>query len=132
MKYTLIIQSAPIDHQSSYTALRFARALLKAGHSIERLFFYGAGVHNATSYSVAPQDELNLPEQWQQFVTQHSLDSVVCIAAAVRRGVINSAESRRYGKDGDNLADGFDLSGLGQLVASAVESDRVVTFGAGA
>ena len=41
-------------------------------------------------------------------------------------------ESRRYGKDGDNLADGFDLSGLGQLVASAVESDRVVTFGAGA
>ncbi len=131
MKYTLIIQSAPIDHQSSYTALRFARALLEGGHSIERLFFYGAGVHNSTSHSVAPQDELNLPDQWQQFVTEHSLDAVVCIAAAVRRGVINASESGRYGKSGNNLADGFDLSGLGQLVASAVESDRVVTFGAG-
>jgi len=132
MKYTLIIQSAPIDQQSSHSALRFARALLIAGHTIDRLFFYGAGVHNATSHSVAPQDELNLPDQWQQFITQHSLDAVVCIAAAVRRGVINSAESSRYDKRGDNLADGFDLSGLGQLVASAVESDRVVTFGASA
>jgi len=132
MKYTLIIQSAPIDQQSSHSALRFARALLIAGHTIDRLFFYGAGVHNATSHSVAPQDELNLPDQWQQFITQHSLDAVVCIASAIRRGVINSAESTRYDKRGDNLADGFDLSGLGQLVASAVESDRVVTFGASA
>lgn len=132
MKYTLIIQSAPIDQQSSHSALRFARALLIAGHTIDRLFFYGAGVHNATSHSVAPQDELNLPDQWQQFITQHSLDAVVCIASAIRRGVINSAESSRYDKRGDNLADGFDLSGLGQLVASAVESDRVVTFGASA
>ena len=129
MKYTLVIHAAPIDHQGSHTALRFARALLAAGHSIERIFFYGAGVHNATSHSVAPQDELNLADAWQQFIADNNLDAVVCIAAGVRRGLINDTESRRYGKTGDNLANGFDLSGLGQLVAASVESDRVVSFG---
>ena len=129
MKYTLVIHAAPIDHQSSHTALRFARALLANGHTIERIFFYGAGVHNATSHSVAPQDEFNLADAWQQFIAENALDAVVCIAAGVRRGLINETESRRYGKTGENLANGFDLSGLGQLVAASVESDRVVSFG---
>ncbi|WP_372833668.1 DsrE family protein, partial [Pontibacterium sp.] len=35
-----------------------------------------------------------------------------------------------YGKSGSNLAEGFELSGLGQLADAIAHSDRVITFGA--
>ena len=60
---------------------------------------------------------------------QHSLDLVVCVAAAQRRGIVDADEAKRHGKDADNIAPGFRISGLGQLIEAAVESDRLVTFG---
>lgn len=132
MKFTLLIQSAPIDSQSSATALRFARALLAKGHEIERIFFYRSGVQSANRLALAPQDETNLPLEWQSFISEHQLDAVVCIAAAIRRGIVNAAETARYGVEGDNLIEAAELSGLGQLVAACAASDRVVTFGGGA
>lgn len=132
MKFTLLIQSAPIDSQSSATALRFARALLAKGHEIERIFFYRSGVQSANRLALAPQDETNLPLEWQSFISEHQLDAVVCIAAAIRRGIVNAAETARYGVEGANLIEAAELSGLGQLVAACAASDRVVTFGGGA
>lgn len=132
MKFTLLIQSAPIDAQGSATALRFARALLEQGHVIERIFFYRSGVQSANRLTLAPQDEANLPAQWQALIQEHNLDAVVCIAAAIRRGVVNAAETARYGIEGENLLPGAELSGLGQFVAACAVSDRVVTFGGGA
>ncbi|HSG02980.1 MAG TPA: sulfurtransferase complex subunit TusD [Marinobacterium sp.] len=131
MKFTLLIQSAPIDSQSSATALRFARALLKKGHTIERIFFYRSGVHSANRLTLAPQDETNLPQEWQHLVSDNSLDAVVCIAAAIRRGIVNQDETARYGIEGENLLQAVELSGLGQLIAAATQSDRLVTFGGG-
>jgi len=132
MKFTLLIQSAPIDSQSSATALRFARALLAKGHEIERIFFYRSGVQSANRLALAPQDETNLPLELQSFISEHQLDAVVCIAAAIRRGIVNAAETARYGVEGANLIEAAELSGLGQLVAACAASDRVVTFGGGA
>lgn len=132
MKFTLLIQSAPIDSQSSATALRFANTLLEKGHQIERIFFYRSGVQSANRLALAPQDETNLPDKWQKLIATHQLDAVVCIAAAIRRGVVNATETARYAKEGENLIDAAELSGLGQLVAACAASDRVVTFGGGA
>lgn len=131
MKFTLLIQSAPIDSQSSATALRFARALIEKGHHIERIFFYRSGVQSANRLALAPQDETSTPQAWQAFIAEHQLDTVVCIAAAIRRGVVDAKEARRYEVEGDNLIPQAELSGLGQLVSACVASDRVVTFGGG-
>jgi tRNA 2-thiouridine synthesizing protein D len=57
------------------------------------------------------------------------MDLVVCIAAALRRGVLNQEEAERYEKSTHNLAQEFNISGLGQLVDAAVNSDRLITFG---
>jgi tRNA 2-thiouridine synthesizing protein D len=61
LRYTLLINAAPQSSQGAKTALRFAESLLQMGHNIERLFFYGDGVLNASSLSVMPQDEINIP-----------------------------------------------------------------------
>lgn len=128
MKFTLIIQAAP-DSQGSQSALSFAQALLRAGHEIHRLFFYGQGIHNATTLAVTPQDEPDITNGWQKLIKEHQLDAVICIAAGLRRGVINDTEANRYEKSAHNMNPAFELSGLGQLLEAAVRSDRVMTFG---
>lgn len=129
MKFTLVIHSAPYQSASASTALRFARALLAAGHELYRVFFYRDGVYNANALASPPRDEPSLPQEWQLLAKTHNLDLVVCIAAAVRRGVLDENEAKRYEKTSANLAPGFELSGLGQLSEALIVSDRVITFG---
>ncbi|BFM16285.1 sulfurtransferase complex subunit TusD [Maricurvus nonylphenolicus] len=128
MKFSIAIYAAP-GQQAAYSALRFAQSVIDQGHSIYRLFFYADGVHNSTKLASPPQDEIHLPDQWQAFIQDHNLDAVVCIAAALRRGILDQTEADRYEKDANNLQAGFELSGLGQLVDAAVHSDRIITFG---
>jgi tRNA 2-thiouridine synthesizing protein D len=54
---------------------------------------------------------------------------VVCVAAAQRRGVVDEGEAKRNGKDATNIHPRFRISGLGQLVEAAIQSDRLVVFG---
>lgn len=128
MIFSLVILAAPGVSQGSASALQFAQCLIGQGHQLHRLFFYGDGVHNATILAAPPQDELDLPRQWQDLIREHKLDAVVCIAAAIRRGLVDETEATRYSKSAANLAAEFQLSGLGQLVDACVHSDRVVTF----
>lgn len=127
MQFTLIVSSSPQD-PATRRALHFASALLEAGHGLVRVFFYQDGVHIASRLPVCPQDEENWALRWQAFVREHQLDAVVCISAALRRGVLDVDEARRYFKDADNLAEGFVLSGLGQLHDALQASERVVHF----
>lgn len=128
MKFAIAVFS-PAHAPSSRRALRFAEAALAGGHEIVRLFFYQDGVHSASGNVVAPQDELDVAAQWRAFITEHQLDAVVCIAAALRRGVLNEAEAKRWNRPAANLPAPWDLSGLGQLHEAAQLADRLVTFG---
>lgn len=94
-----------------------------------RLFFYQDGVHSASDNIVTPQDEPDLPAQWRTFVNEHQLDGVVCIAAALRRGVLNQEEAARYQRPAVNLSAPWELSGLGQLHDAVQAADRLICFG---
>jgi len=63
-------------------------------------------------------------------IHSQGIDAVVCIAAGLRRGVLDEVEQERYEKTGNNLSKGFTLSGLGQLIDAGTNSDRLITFGA--
>lgn len=129
MKFSLVIHASPFSTQTSSTAYRYAKCLLDEGHQIYRIFYYGDGVLVANQQITPPQDESNLLTAWQALAEEHALDLVVCIAAAVKRGVLDENEAKRYEKPNANLASGFELSGLGQLAEAIAVSDRVVTFG---
>lgn len=129
MKFSIVILGAPYTDQAAETAYRFAAATLARGHSIYRLFFYHDGVHNASELLTLPQDELAPAQRWRELIEEHRLEAVVCIAAALRRGVLNETEARRFDKATHNLGDGFKLAGLGELLGAASVSDRLITFG---
>ncbi|ASN71499.1 hypothetical protein 9F1_41 [uncultured Caudovirales phage] len=128
MKFAIALYSAA-HAPSSRRALRFAEAVLASGHEIVRLFFYQDGVHSASSNVVTPQDEQDIAQQWAAFVSQHQLDGVVCIAAALRRGVLNEDEAARYERPAVNLQAPWELSGLGQLHDAIQSADRLICFG---
>ena len=130
MKFSIQVNEGPYQHQASDAAYQFTKAAIAAGHEIFRVFFYHDGVNNATRLTVPPQDDRNIVKQWSELSKENNLDMVVCIAAAQRRGIMDKDEAGRQGLDADNLAEGFRISGLGQLIEAGIESDRLVVFGA--
>lgn len=129
MKFSIMVNEGPYTHQASDSAYQFAKAALAKGHEIYRVFFYHDGVNNATRLTVPPQDDRNVVNRWSELAQQHKLDMVVCIAAAQRRGLLDENEASRQGKDANNIAPGFRISGLGQLVEAGIQADRLVVFG---
>ena len=93
------------------------------------MFFYHDGVNNGTRFTVPPQDDRNIQKQWSELAEKHNLDMVVCIAAAQRRGIMDADEAKRQGIDGNNIAPGFRISGLGQLIEAGIQSERMMVFG---
>ena len=128
MIFSLLITASP-HSQASYSAWRFAQTLLQQGHSLYRVFFYQDGSYHGSQLTVPPQQEWDPIGQWQQLQQQYSLELVVCIAAGLRRGIIDSTEADRYQQQAATLADGMALVGLGELVDASIHCDRLVTFG---
>ncbi len=129
MKFTIQVNTGPFTHQASDSAFRFSLAALESGHEILRVFFYHDGVNNGTMMGIPPQDDRNLQELWTALAEKYELDMIVCVAAAQRRGILDQNESDRNGKGVVNIAPGFKISGLGQLIEAAVRSDRLIIFG---
>ena len=129
MKFSILINEGPYTHQASDSAYQFAKAVLAGGHEIFRVFFYHDGVNNGTRLTTPPQDDRNVVSRWSKLAEEHKLDLVVCVAAAQRRGIVDEGEAKRNGKDATNLAPGFRISGLGQLIEAGIQADRTVVFG---
>ena len=129
MKFSILINEGPYTHQASDSAYHFTEAALRAGHEIVRVFFYHDGVYNGTRLSVPPQDDRNVSERWSALGQEHSLELILCVAAAQRRGLLDEDEAKRAGKDSNNIAPGFEISGLGQLIDAGIQADRLVVFG---
>ena len=129
MKFAIQVNSSPYQSNAGHTAYQFIKAALAQGHEVFRVFFYHDGIYHALKHATPPDDELQFTAQWSELVQQHRIDLVVCISAAQRRGLLYSDEAKRQGKVDNDLADGFRISGLGQLVEATLESDRFIVFG---
>lgn len=129
MKFGIVVNEGPYQHQASDTAYHFARAALGAGHEVFRVFFYHDGVYNGTDLAVPAQDDRSVTARWTELAKEHGVDLVLCVAAAQRRGILDEAERKRNDKSASNLAEGFRISGIGQLVEAAIIADRMVAFG---
>lgn len=129
MKYAIQINSSPTDSMSGRSAYQFIKSALEMGHEVFRVFFYQEGIYHAFKYSTLPDDEFKMTENWSNLASQYDIDLVVCISAAQRRGLLSSDEAKRQDKLDNDLADGFRISGLGQLLEGMLMTDRFIEFG---
>jgi tRNA 2-thiouridine synthesizing protein D len=129
MQHTLLITGSPYQTKACHTALRFIKAaLIKYPDSIKGVFFYEDAVLIGNQLSQPPRDEINLLQAWQDVAQQHDIPLYLCIAAAVRRGIISEEESRRYELEQHSLAEHFQLEGLGTLVDLMNTTHKVIQF----
>jgi tRNA 2-thiouridine synthesizing protein D len=129
MKFAIQINSGPYHSQAGETAYQFVLAAQGMGHEILRIFFYYDGIYHALATATPPEDERQLVKRWSQLAEQYSIDLVVCISAAQRRGLLCQDENKRQDRQDNNLAPGFRISGLGQLAEATLKADRFLVFG---
>ncbi|WP_144821841.1 sulfurtransferase complex subunit TusD [Marinobacter piscensis] len=128
--YTLVITGAPYSSQAPQTALFFARAAIAAGHTVDRVFLYGDGVHLASALSAPPSDEAHWSTEWAAFLNENNIPGVACIASALRRGLVNESEQARYELSASNTLSPFVIAGLGEWVEGTMTS-RTLYFHSG-
>nr|WP_110667425.1 sulfurtransferase complex subunit TusD [Salinicola halophilus] len=128
MSYALLVHAAPYSTQGALSALRFAEAAIARGHRVETVFFYHDGVHNASTLMAPPQDEVHLGERWKRLGETAQTALLVCVAAGLRRGIVDGTEATRHDLAQYSVEPPFELTGIGQLVDAVLTHDRLITF----
>ena len=129
MIYTLLVLSSPTSGHGGRHAAAFAQAAIARGHQIERVFFLDQGTETGSQMAVMPQDEQNRLQPWLELAEQHGVELVLCIASALKHGMLDAGEAARYDRPCATVHPAFVVSGLGQFIDATDRADRLVTFG---
>lgn len=127
MRLSLLITAAP-DSETAHHACGFAEAALRGGHDIMRVFFADAGVLHGQGLSTPGRDFPSLCQRWQALHKSHDLELVLCVSAALHYGVLDEANAASWEQPHSSVAEGFIISGLGQLAEAQLASQQLVTF----
>ncbi|WP_435955585.1 sulfurtransferase complex subunit TusD [Dryocola sp. BD626] len=128
MRFAMMVTGPAYGTQQASSALQFARAVIAEGHTLSSVFFYREGVLNANALTMPANDEVDVVRAWQQLHDQHGVELHICVAAALRRGVVDEVEAKQHALSSSNLQAGFTLSGLGALAEAALTCERMVQF----
>lgn len=93
-----------------------------------KIFLYSDAVMLANRLIWLPDDIENMAKNWQRFAMSHDLTIQVCVSAALARGVTDADNATRHQLQGNNLADGFELVGLGELAMHLHRAKTVYQF----
>ncbi len=91
------------------------------------VFFYAEGASTANALRWQTAEQINVCKQWQALASQYQLDLRVCVSTALARGVTDAENSQRHQLTGANLAEGFRLVGLSELVMQ-MNTHKVIQF----
>jgi tRNA 2-thiouridine synthesizing protein D len=127
MIYSICVTS-PLLSSGHRSAQKFCQAVLDQGHHINQLFFYQDAVHVASTLLAPAQNEQQTQQGWLK-LKQQGAPLTVCVAAAIRRGILDQQQAQRYEKDKANLHEAFDIVGLGEFISLAEQADKQVSFG---
>ena len=122
MSTLLLITSAPTS-MMAWHAFGLAQALQNK-HEEFRVFFYQDGVQVANDLQWCPDDQRNLKLEWQKL----GIRLPVCVSAALARGITDASNAQRHTLQQHNLAQGFELVGLGELADAVQSCSRLIQF----
>ncbi len=113
MRFAIVVTGPAYGTQQASSAFQFAQALIAEGHKLSSVFFLiREGVYNANQLTSPASDEFDLVRGWQQLNAQHGVALNICVAAALRRGVVDETEAGKMGLASSTFSRGFTLSGL--------------------
>lgn len=122
MSTLILITSAPTSVHA-WHALGLAQALHQKQEEF-RVFFYQDGVAVANSLQWVPDDQRHLTQEWQSL----DIRLPVCVSAALARGITDEENAQRHNIQQHNLAENFELVGLGELADAVQSAQRLIQF----
>ncbi|WP_445115635.1 sulfurtransferase complex subunit TusD [Acinetobacter sp. WZC-1] len=122
MSTLLLITSAPVSIHA-WHALGLAQALKEKKEDF-RVFFYQDAASVASHLQWLPDDQRDLTREWQEL----SIRLPVCVSAALARGITDQENAHRHQLATHNLAQGFELTGLGELADAIQSCERLIQF----
>ncbi|WP_180134713.1 sulfurtransferase complex subunit TusD [Acinetobacter sp. YH12070] len=122
MSTLLLITSSPTSILA-WHAFGLAQALKQKGENF-RVFFYQDGVNVANALQWVPDDQRKLSSEWQKL----GIRLPVCVSAALARGITDQENAQRHNIQQHNLAEQFELVGLGELADAVQAADRLLQF----
>lgn len=128
MRFAMMVTGPAYGTQQASSALLFAQAVIAEGHTLSYVFFYREGVLNANLLTTPAGDEVDIVRAWQKLHEEQGVELHICVAAALRRGIVDEAQARQNALPVSNLQAGFTLSGLGALAEASLTCERMVQF----
>lgn len=126
---TLLFSHSPFAN-STLQGIEFIQDFCKKPVDLNTLniFLYGEAVNLANKNVWLPADMPNPSQLLQNLAETHNLTIQVCVSTALARGVLDSENAKRHGLAGDNVAENFELVGLGELAMHLHHSTQVYQF----
>jgi len=118
--FTFVVCAEPYKFEAIDTMLNLGEAILKKGHQILGIFFYGSGVYNVKREINVSSTMRNLPERLENFIKKNSLNLSAC-----------STWVNFTGLKSEDFIYGARQVRLGCLSEWMAESYRVIVFGPG-
>ncbi|VAY02471.1 Sulfurtransferase TusD [Arsenophonus endosymbiont of Aleurodicus dispersus] len=128
LTYCLLVTESAYGTQAATNAWQFANTLIMEGYILNKVFFSQDGVYNGNQLISPASDEFNLLIGWKTLAQQTGCKLNICVAAALRRGIIDASEAKNNGLPCANLDEDFVLSGLASLAEAMLLCDRTVQF----
>lgn len=122
MSTLILITSAPTSIHA-WHALGLAQALYDKQEPF-RVFFYQDGVSVANTLQWVADDQRHLTHAWQAL----NIRLPVCVSAALARGITDQENAQRHNIQQHNLAEKFELVGLGELADAVQSAQRLIQF----
>lgn len=126
-RISIFLNQSPFTFSSHLQAMDYIREASRE-HQILRVFFYQDAVLAGLNNQQPIQGQPSIVELWQALAKEVDFPLQACIANSLRRGLFDETEAARYNSTA-NLADGFTLTGLGEMAEAVAESDQLVQFG---
>lgn len=121
MNRVLLLLTEPMTSQLAWHGVTLAKELINQNEAVD-VFFYqdAAGIANRLNWR--PSDELNLTTEWQRL----PIERRVCVSTALVRGITDQDNAARHALSSENIAEGFNLVGLGELADLMLQATRVI------
>jgi sulfur relay (sulfurtransferase) complex TusBCD TusD component (DsrE family) len=118
--FTFVVCVEPYKFEALDTLLNLSEALIRKGHKILGIFFYGSGVYNVKGDINTGTSIRNLPKKLETFCESNNINISAC-----------STWISITGLNPNDFITGACQVGLGGLSEWMANSDRVIVFGSG-
>ncbi|MBC7750966.1 MAG: sulfurtransferase complex subunit TusD [Candidatus Saccharibacteria bacterium] len=121
MNRVLLLLTEPMTSPLAWHGVELAKALINQNETVD-VFFYQDAASIANGLNWRPSDEVNLTTKWQRL----PIERRVCVSTALARGITDQDNATRHDLSSDNIAEGFNLVGLGELADLMLQATRVI------